>query len=461
MVLRWIVYGLLLSAIPGHAQEVFRPGGIAEADDSLVISGYRALFTCSGHFFAGRSWEEIERLEMVDNVKAGFPPPIIDKQRQLVIASSSAGDRMIAAFRDSMGCTLLPPDWDESKVPFLPYITLATKNPRINEPFPVGDRLSLPTSGIATGHEYLGRIVQNAFDGSFYAEGSVTIGLIIIQDGKVLTETYRNGFGKYSGYRTWSTAKSITASIIGIAVGDGVLATDEPVPIPEWQFGDDPRQKITLKNLLQMSSGLVTGGSNSNAVYFGGQDVISAATSTPLEAEPGTRWRYSNNDTLLLLRALRARLKNDLDYLRFPYEKLLHPIGMYSTRMEVDYSGNFIGSSQVYTTARDLARFGLLLARDGEWLGRRILPRGWVEFVTTPASARAPEKGEWGYGAQFWLLDAMPGVPEGTYTTAGNKGQFVTVVPKHNLVVVRTGVDPAGVRWDLDEFIADLVKLLE
>jgi CubicO group peptidase (beta-lactamase class C family) len=209
-----------------------------------------------------------------------------------------------------------------------------------------------------------------------------------------------------------------------------------------------------------MSSGLESGGNNTYAVYFGGQDVASAVTTTALEVEPGSRWKYANNDTLLYLRALRHVLGDDLRYLRFPYDELLHRIGMYHTRMEVDHRGNFVGSSQVYTTARDLARFGLLLAHDGVWDGERLLPEGWVEFSATPAPARAPVDGEWGYGAQFWLLDRMPGVPEGTYTTAGNKGQYVTVVPGHDLVIVRTGVDPNGKSFAQERLVAEIVARL-
>jgi CubicO group peptidase (beta-lactamase class C family) len=202
-----------------------------------------------------------------------------------------------------------------------------------------------------------------------------------------------------------------------------------------------------------MSSGLYSEGANTNAMYFGGQDVISAATTTHLEATPNTRWKYANNDTLLLLRGLRATLDDDLTYLRFPYDELFHRIGMYHTRMEMDHLGNFIGSSQVYTTARDLARFGLLYLNQGQWQGQQILPVGWSDYVAQAASTlpRSPDKR--GYGAQFWLLDTFAGIPAGTYTTAGNKGQFVTIVPEHDLVVVRTGVDPNGKIWQLDKFI--------
>jgi CubicO group peptidase (beta-lactamase class C family) len=162
----------------------------------------------------------------------------------------------------------------------------------------------------------------------------------------------------------------------------------------------------------------------------------------------------------LLLRALRHRLGDDLRYLRFPYDELLHPLGMHHTRMETDHLANFVGSSQTYTTARDLTRFGLLLANDGVWNAKRLLPEGWVKFSSTPAPTRPPAAGQWGYGAQFWLLDQMPGVPPGTFTTAGRKGQFVTVVPGHDLVIVRTGVDPDRARWRQDRLVAEVVAAL-
>jgi CubicO group peptidase (beta-lactamase class C family) len=162
-----------------------------------------------------------------------------------------------------------------------------------------------------------------------------------------------------------------------------------------------------------------------------------------------------------LLRALRHCLNDDLRYLRFPYDELLHPLGMYHTRMEIDHLGNFVGSSQTYTTARDLARFGLLLANDGVWNGNRLLPEGWVKFSSTPTPSRASVPGLGIYGAHFWILDATPGVPEGTFTTAGNKGQYVTVVPGQDLVIVRTGVDPDGKRFQQARLVAAVIEALK
>ena len=452
----------VLTALAAQADPHYqRPAGVAEADEPLIVAGYRALFTCSAYFFAGRPLADIEQVELADTLKAGLPQPAIDAARQLVIASDGAGNAQIAAYRDTMGCTLLPPHWDLGDVPRLPYVAYEQAPNVTDLRFPEGDRVNLARNGLHRDFRSLGQILDRSFDGSTYGEGVVTAGVVIARGGEIIAERYRPGFGVLSGYRTWSTAKSITAALMGIAAHKGLVRLDAPAAIPEWQFPGDPRQKITYQQLLWMSSGLGSGGNNTYAVYFGGQDVVSAVTTTNLEAEPGSRWKYANNDSMLLLRALRHVLGDDLQYLRFPYHELLHRIGMYHTRMETDHLGNFVGSSQVYTTARDLARFGLLLAGDGIWNGERILPQGWVEFSRTPAPARPVEQGSRGYGAQFWLLGTIPGIPEGSFTTAGNKGQYVTIVPDHDLVIVRTGVDPIGTSWLHERFVAEVIADLD
>lgn len=448
-----------LAAAPSPSYQ--RPAGVADEDEPPIVAGYRALFTCSAHFFAGRPLAEILQVELVDTRKHGFPDPVIDEARQLVIAEDGNGNRRIAAFRGSMGCTVLPPHLDAGDVPHLPYVAYDPAPRGSETPFPAGDAVELGERGTHPDFAELQPVLERAFDGSTYGEDTVTVATIVLAGDRIVAERYRPGFGIHTGYRTWSTAKSISAAVLGVAARQGLLDLDSPAAVPEWQYAGDPRAAITYKHLLWMSSGLESGGNNTYAVYFGGQDVLSAVTTTALEVEPGSRWKYANNDTLLYLRALRHVLGDDLRYLRFPYDELLHRIGMYHTRMESDHRGHFVGSSQVYTTARDLARFGLLLANDGVWNGERLLPEGWVEFSGKPAPARKPVDGEWGYGAQFWLLDRMPGVPEGTFTTAGNKGQYVTVVPARDIVIVRTGVDPNGKSWAQDLFVAEIVSLLE
>lgn len=438
-------------AAPPETSGYYRPAGSTPIEE--VIQGYRALFTCSAHFVAGRTLPQILDIELRDTQRFALPPPEIDARRQLVRAQGIDGEVAVAAYRDSTGCTVLPPDWSEADVGHLPYIALPSAPLVADIAFPAGDSAN-PAPDAAQQ-----RLLAKGFDGSSFGAGTITGSVLVVKNGKLVGERYGNGFGQYRGYRTFSTAKSITASLIGIAVRDGLLTVDDPAPVPEWQKGADPRAAITIGNLLNMSSGLVSDGAATNAMYYGGAAIVPAVTATSLEAQPGERWKYANNDTLLTLWALRNVLADDLRYLRYPYDELFHKIGMHHTRMEMDHEGNFMGSSQVYTTGRDLARFGLLYLNKGKWAGEQILPVGWTDYVVEPAKGRPREDGKWGYGAQFWLLDTMPGIPKGTYTSSGNKGQFATVVPERNMVIVRTGVDPLGKRWDQATFVAEVLKV--
>ena len=449
-----LTHSFVLLSNNARAQPYQQPLGAAEYTAPFIAAGFRALFTCSAHFVAGRPLDDIEKIELLDTHAADLPRPVIDSKHFLVRASDGNGHTRIAAFRPHMGCTLLPPQYTEADIAKLAGIAAPSKANISNTPFPMGEQVNI------TVNAKLEDLLDNAFDGKTFGDGNIATGIVILRGQQLLAERYRPGFGVHQGYRTWSTAKSISASLLGIAVGDGLIDLDQPVPIAAWQYPDDPRAAITWNHLLWMSSGLDSRGADTNAVYFGGQDAESGATQSILLEKPGSHWKYANNDTLLYLIGLRTLLNNDRQYWQFPYKRLLHKIGMYHTFMEMDHLGNFIGSSQVYSTTRDLARFGLLYLQDGVWEGEQILPQGWRNFVSTAAPSRPEQEGKQGYGAQFWLLGTLPGIPDDAFTSAGNKGQLATVIPSENLVIVRTGVDPAGKRWQQDKFVVEVLKAL-
>jgi CubicO group peptidase (beta-lactamase class C family) len=147
-------------------------------------------------------------------------------------------------------------------------------------------------------------------------------------------------------------------------------------------------------------------------------------------------------------------------YLEFPRRALLDRVGMRNTLVSTDRFGDFVLSSQVYTNARDLARFGLLYLHDGVWNGQRLLSSEWIKFVRTPAPATA-KTGNF-YGGQWWLVpDTRSDVPRDAYSTAGNRGQFVVVVPSHALVIVRRGLDYGKQgfnQWDLTREVIKAVR---
>jgi CubicO group peptidase (beta-lactamase class C family) len=309
--------------------------------------------------------------------------------------------------------------------------------------------------------------MAQAFDGESFGAGYRTSAVVVLAGGELIAEAYLSDSGMHVPQRTWSVAKTIMGALVGIAIGDGLLRLEEPVPIPQWSAAADPRAAIRIADLLHMASGLDAGplGSRTDEIYFGGARVEDAALTRPLLVPPGSRWNYANNDTLALSYALRVRLGNDARYFAYPYEKLFHRIGMRHTTAETDRGGTFILSSQVWTTARDLARFGQLLLDDGMWAGRRVLPEGWVRFMTAPAPMQPPPRADGssgpGYGAQVWLTGAAQGLPEGTFAAMGNRGQFIVVVPSAGVVIVRRGYDPETGPFRIERFAGAVLRAMD
>jgi len=290
----------------------------------------------------------------------------------------------------------------------------------------------------------------------------VTLSLLIVHDGRIVHERYAPGIDVTTRTRTWSTAKSIAVTLIGMLVDQGKMSLDAPLDV-DWlpagaAAGTDPRARITLRHVLNMASGLEPVDDNgleyatgSGLSYWAGASSTIGARNRPLAREPGTTWNYENYDTLLAVYAMKRALGNARAYLEFPRRALLDRIGMRNTLVSVDRFGDFVLSSQVYSNARDLARFGLLYLNGGVWNGERLLSEKWIDFVRTPAPATARTGRQ--YGGQWWLVpDDRHDVPKDAYATAGNRGQYVVVVPSRRLVIVRRGLDfgkQGFDRWDL------------
>ena len=420
-----------------------------------LAAGYKAAFTCSGYFNADRSLEQIAGDELTNiypdfrEALASLPDAVVDKKAKSVSVTIDGARRRIAQWRPFLGCVQAPSGAEDfAAAPMLDGVA-----PIDATPFPV--RLSNDPA--------LARVVEQAFDAKSYGDGAKTTSVLIVKDGAIIAERYRDGFDKDTPQRTWSVAKSIAATIIGAAVHRGVLAVDEPAGLGAWSAPGDPRHEITIENLLHMSSGLTspTAGNRTDDIYFGGGRVVDHAVTNRLLYRPRTVWRYANNDTMALMRALRERMKSRDAFLEFPFDALLRPLGMSRTFLETDWNGDFILSSQVWTTPRDLARLGLLYLNDGVWNGARILPKGWASYVATPAPAQ-PSRGDYGYGAQFWIAKDSLGLPAGTYFARGNRGQYVSIVPGHDVIVIRRGFDDSpAVRFDAAALTRDVLNAID
>ena len=271
--------------------------------------------------------------------------------------------------------------------------------------------------------------------------------------------------------RTWSTAKSIAATLFGILSDQGKMSLDKPLgftwlPQPRGSV-KDPRSAITLRHVLNMSSGLETvdnGGleyaTGSGMSYWAGASSVEGARNRGLIREPGTSWDYENYDTLLAVYAMKQAIGDSEAYLAFPRKALLDRIGMRNTLLSTDRFGDFILSSQVYTNARDLARLGLLYLQGGEWNGERLLSKAWIDFVRTPAPATAQSGNE--YGGHWWLVpDKRTDVPKDAYSTAGNRGQYTVVVPSHDLVIVRRGLDYGRQGFNQWDLVREVIKAMK
>jgi CubicO group peptidase (beta-lactamase class C family) len=431
-----------------------------------LAAGYKASFLCSDLFNAGQSEAQVEADDLQRTYSELEPlmpamKAVVDRSTKTV--SVAFDDKLaprIAAWRPHLGCAQLPIGASAEAVKLLPRLAETRDVARDDRVlWPRGDRAAAARpKGDA---KKLAGTLAAAFDRRTYGEGSETTAVLIVQDGKIVAERYRADFNMHMPQRTWSVAKSIAGTVIGAAAQAGVLNPTAPAPIPEWRSPGDPRARITTDQLLRMASGLHSdaAGNRTDATYFGGTSVTENATGWPLEVAPGTRFRYANNDILLAVRGLRAKLGDGQAALAFPYEKLFWKIGMNRTFAETDWQGNYILSSQVWTTARDLARMGLLYLNDGSWNGERILPAGWGAYVSRKETAAQPPSG-FGYGATFWTFAADSGVPSDAYIAQGNRGQYLAIVPSRNIVIVRRGYDGPQTAFDPEPFVRDILAAL-
>ena len=255
---------------------------------------------------------------------------------------------------------------------------------------------------------------------------------------------------------SWSMAKSITHAAVGVLVGEGRLQLDAPAAVPSW-VGTD-KASITLDQLLEMRPGLefvedYVDGSVSHCLEMlygsGATDMAAYAAGQQLLHHPGTHWNYSSGTTNIVARIVGDAAGDRVGGGTSAMEGLLRdrvfgPAGMTSAVAKFDDAGTFVGSSYVYATARDFARFGEWYRNDGVGVdGRRALPNGWVDHARTFVAA--DPDGDFEYGHHWWLWPAYPG----SLACHGYEGQYCVVVPDRELVVVHLGKSPVERRATL------------
>jgi CubicO group peptidase (beta-lactamase class C family) len=316
-------------------------------------------------------------------------------------------------------------------------------------------------------------------DALFTAEGiGETRAVVVMHGGAIVAERYAEGYGRDTRFLGWSMSKTVTAVMIGMLVADGRLHLDRSPPIPRWQRAGDPRGEITLRQLLQMRSGLqheekadpVYTSAEVRMMFLDGRDDQAGwAEAQPLEHEPGRQFEYST-PTAAILSDVVARVvapggnaaQRQQAVSEFLHSRVSVPLRMPSLTAEYDRAGTMMGGSMVWADARDWARFGEFLRHKGSVRGAQIVPRGWIEFMTAP-SPRAPD-----YGAMVWLNRDSGGDrevlfpdqgPASLFAAVGHLGQYVLVSPEQKLTVVRLGKTDEPDRDALVDALAKIVAL--
>ena len=427
-----------------------------------VMAGMTAKVTCSCVFVMNRSVESVRAKEL--QVFPGLSRAGIEVGSDSSVTAQILWSKSKAIYREGLGCTLLA-ERSEEDIRGQKFI-LAKKSTLDQDTiaWPQGDKLNIDSTFSID----LSRI-NSILDSAFIDDPEKplnTLAVVVVHNGLIIGERYAVGFTSKSRMMGWSMGKSITSALIGILVRDEKIHVLDGAPIAEWQ--NDDRKNIRVENLLQATSGLSweEGYFNPRGQFhemlMNSDDKGGYAASQKLKNPPGTVFQYSSGTTNILSKIIREKV-GDTSYHQFPYERLFYKIGMNSMMMEPDASGTFVGSSYVFATARDWARFGLLYLNDGYWLGERILPEGWAEYTSTP-SAVAP-LGE--YGAQWWLNagekdnpsnSVYPNLPPDAYWADGFEEQYVMVIPSKNLVVVRLGISHHGSPFE--KMVGSIIKCL-
>jgi CubicO group peptidase (beta-lactamase class C family) len=413
-----------------------------------VGANYSAKIVCSNVFLAARNPDEVLRIDVQAPGIAllRFMRVSVDRERGVVRAGflGFIGDGL-AQWRPGKGCTVVPDGLLDLK-PLPPPVSAVAAAPAL-APSAAAAGLSSAASwpdGTAVHSDMaLERVLQNDA-----LAGPGARAIVVVDHGRIVAERYAPSFNASTPLLGWSMTKTVMAGVIGLLVKDGKLRLDQSGFWP----GTDGRERIRLADLLAMSSGLQWNEaygavSDVTSMLYLQPDMAAFARAQPLAHPVGEAWSYSSGTAVILSRIAQDSAGEDLA--GFIYARLFRPLGITSATIEQDEHGTLVGSSYMYATARDWARYGQFLLQDGVWQGHALLPSGYVAMMATPVIASA---GQYGQG-QTWLWgsdaatpgvnpDAAFGIPADTIWMSGHDGQNVAIIKSRQLVIVRLGLTP-------------------
>jgi CubicO group peptidase (beta-lactamase class C family) len=419
-----------------------------------IVTGYSAKYLCSAVFVSNRQQAEVEAMDLHFSLVRYIKNTVDSKDSS--VTSSFLWRKSKAIFRKEFGATLVRGISEEN----LRKIKLPDFELNYNQDtivWPLGNVVPKTNTNIDT--LKLAEITEKLMDDEGY--NGHAFAFMIVHKGIPVAEAYQPEFNARTRFLSWSMAKSFTNTLAGIMAKDGKWDINQPANIPEWK--NDKRKSITINNLMQMQSGLrwnedYGNRSDVTKMLYCESDFAKFTYDQPFQFPTGNHWYYSSGSVNVVNYLMRKTIGNDQDYYRFAQTRLFNKIGMPDAVFEVDASGTQVGSSYIYATARDYARYGLLYLNDGVFNGERILPEGWVKYTTTPAS---DSKG--GYGSLFWLNQSKyyPAAPEDMYSCNGHDGQLIFIIPSKELVVVVVGYSPKPDRvLKFNELLGDILSTI-
>jgi CubicO group peptidase (beta-lactamase class C family) len=450
--MRRVALAVLLLVVAGLAiaTAVFRPDKAVR-----VATGLVSHTLCSETFVAGLDPDQTfaETVRTMPGIRLLVPwlHYRVDRPAREVRTTLGGRFEMRAVYHDGVGCTVALP------APAGPATSLPSPAAAATPAAAPASAAGAPGAGpdiagpavVEPASEPLRAALDRVFAEPAGGPVRGTKAVVVVHDGRVVAERYAPGYGLDTPMLSWSMNKSVVNALVGILVRQGRLAVGAPAPVPAWRDPSDPRHAITVEQLMRMTSGLAldetnTGFDPSSRMLFTEPDMAGFAEAAALAAPPGTRYHYSSPSTLILSRIIRDAVGGRAeDVRRFAERELFAPLGMRGVTLEFDATGTQVGSTYMYATARDWARFGLLYAAEGVAGGRRILPQGWVDYSASP-TAGSPD----GYAAGFFTnrgesefarLRVRGGMPADSFFASGTQGQRIVVAPARRLVVVRLG----------------------
>lgn len=423
-----------------------------------LLNGHVAKNMCSCMFLANIPEETVKKQELSFS-PANLASVSINQEEKSVTASVWGFRPKTAYYRKGYGCALFNKKKPTKEVFALP----ATRHDSLANWFDYQAKGKTKVLNAAQQKK-----LEAAFDWAFRTtnpEKLFTRAAVVIYKGQLVGERYARGFDKNSRLMGWSMTKGITTILYGILAKQGKLKIDQPFNMPAWKGSN--RTQITLRNLLNMQSGLkwdegYANMSDATKMLYESDALGITASKSPLEFKPGTHWKYSSGTSNILSFALSNYFPDKKTYQEFPYKSFLHRIGAYSLTMETDASGYFVGSSYSWATARDWAKLGVFMLNNGSWAGEQIIDKSYVDFIRKPLP-----NSEGRYGAGFWLnattnlKNLMADAPKDAYSFRGFHSQRVEIIPSKDLVIVRLGETHKSGNFDFNLWTKKVIEAVE